>query len=100
MKKTPSTKFSFTSGFYPNKEFYAWEVLNIKHLNWIFTDLTNWHFPLMKKSRIHLATDDNLLPLSQISQYIDCQKSHIPADMLDEQRILSLASTFNYQSLE
>lgn len=99
LKKTPTIKFFFRS-YYQNEKLHAWETLSIRHLNWIFTDLTNWHFPLMKKSRIHLATDDNLLPLSQISQYIDCQKSHIPADMLDEQRILSLASTFNYQSLE
>lgn len=98
IKKTPKLQFSMSVGtgatnFTGKRHFYAWEGLNLSHLKGYSTDLLNWHFPLIKKYRSTMPTD--LLPFSQIHQYIDAKKNHIPQDMLNEQLILEKAKQFH-----
>lgn len=67
------------------------ETLSIEDRNIIVTDLTNWHFPAIKKQR-EVKELDNLVPFSEyLKKY---PKYKITEDMLDEERILKECKKF------
>ena len=91
-------KFSFSRGW-TDDYFYAWETLPIpskKRL--IFGILSNWHFPVVKNHRNTFNPNDWVklqdCDLKKHQKKLNMQ-GRIPADMLDEQKILTAFNTFN-----
>lgn len=67
------------------------EALNVEDRNIIVTDLTNWHFPAIKKQR-EVREIENLVPFSEyLKKY---PKYKITEDMLDEERIIKECKKF------
>lgn len=78
--------------FKTNKsEFFACETLKVKDRNIIFTQLTNWHFPCMKKERY-------IEDLNKLETFKNFKKNYlgleITPDMLDEDRIIEECKKF------
>lgn len=70
-----------------------------KRMNFIFTELTNWHFPLMKKWRT--ALNDYIEDISLV-KFEDYKKiapinSKIAIEMLDEEKIMRICKNFNLE---
>lgn len=85
--KTPDIKFKMKIGFNNRGEFYAWEHLDISHLKWIYTDLMNWHFPMIKKQRRNFIGLDDLILLKDFIKKTNIKSLHISEEMIDEDYI-------------
>lgn len=84
-------KFILYSGYNEDGSYVGCETLKIKNRNLIFTQLTNWHFPCIKKDRYI----ENLNKLEPFSEYIkNYPKDKITFDMLDEEKILKKCKKF------
>lgn len=85
-------KFKIYRGYSKNGEFLGYETLRVKDRNLMFTQLTNLHFPCIKKDRF---VDD----LSKLEPFEKFKKNfsgwEITPDMLDEERILNGCKKFN-----
>ncbi|WP_065237435.1 hypothetical protein [Gallibacterium genomosp. 3] len=65
--KTPKLHFIMSRGINNVGKRYAWELLELPHLNWIDTEVMHWHFPLMKVRREELGINMNSLILLENS---------------------------------
>lgn len=91
-------KFSFDRGW-ENDRFYAWETFPLpSRSRFLYGVLSNWHFPSVKNHR------DTFDPKQWIrmqdfnfESYIleKNMQGRIPAEMLDEEKILAAFNTFN-----
>ncbi|MBZ7954667.1 MULTISPECIES: beta-1,4-N-acetylgalactosaminyltransferase [Campylobacter] len=73
---------------------YSYELLTLKDRNIFHTELTNLHFPYVKKHRP--LTNEKLLTLKEFKQkYYHQLCSKIDFSMLDESKILSIYKKFN-----
>lgn len=67
-----------------------------KRINFIYTELTNWHFPLIKNWRSgikDILEDKKLILLSEYKN--KAPKNKISEEMLNEQKILEVCKNFN-----
>lgn len=86
----------FKTGARADGSFFAWEYLdlsNVGNLEYIYTDLFNWHFPFIKGTRglagqYFTKFDD--FPVTEAMK----KEFGIADDMLDRERILTICRSF------
>lgn len=84
--------FTLYSGYNEDGTYVGCETLKVKDRNLIFTQLTNWHFPCMKKNR-YVTDLSKLEPFKNYKKNYSTEK--ITSDMMDEERILMECKKFN-----
>lgn len=69
----------------------SFELLSLEGFRTSYTELNNYHFPLLKKSRRDLVKNQNLLPLAEFKkQYLEKLSQRVDEAMLDEKLLLSI----------
>ncbi len=81
---------------YKYKNLSSYEVLKLKKHTIYHTELTNYHFPFMKKHRNLQKKDDWIKLEDFINQSLSLIDSKIDPAMLDKQKILSIYNGFNF----
>lgn len=69
----------------------SFELLSLEGFRTSYTELNNYHFPLLKKSRRDLVKNQDLLPLAEFKkQYLEKLSQRVDEAMLDEKLLLSI----------
>lgn len=87
--------------WFPNESKLSYEVLRLKNRRFFHTELNNWHFPLVKKSRSNSSDEaiKNAFTLEQIKHSL-LIGTRIDIKMLDENKILEIYNNFNWQGTQ
>ncbi|MGQ7424591.1 hypothetical protein ACTGVR_08900 [Streptococcus suis] len=94
--KNRNIKWELITGNRVDGSFFAWEVMNVPHLyemDYIYTDLFNWHFPFIKETRglaNQYFTKFDDFPVTEAMK----KEFGIADDMLDRERILTICRSF------
>ena len=87
-------KFRITKGYLNNK-FFAYEIPTIYQRNIIYTELTNYHFPFMKKHRPYEGDAFDLMPFNAYKKIAPLNR--IDQKLLDEEKIIKIYEKFYIQ---
>ncbi len=100
--KNDSIEFYMEKFYTKENEFKAWEQVNIKERNFIETEVTNYHFPEIKKWRKYPENFDNkgVVEFGEWKkENSDKLKNKIDTKMLDENKILKICKNFNINNI-